>query len=347
MPDSLAVGLIGCGWIAELAHIPSLEKSRAARLLAVAEPEAARRAWARERLPAVTLAENADELLADPRITAVIIAVPTAAAARLAEAAFRAGKHVYVEKPGACSREEWGPVVRAWRQCGRTGVVGYNFRRSPVLLDAVRRVRAGELGDVLALQSRFAWAADRIEGWRAATASGGGVLLDLASHHIDLAGELLADRVTRVRCTKRSVRVEEDTASLALEFSSGRTAQIFVSSAAGAHENRLVLIGSGGMLEVDLLEPRPAPVRRRPGRMERAVRAWRAVGNLHPARLLRSPGREPSFAASLAAFLDGATRGGTLRPDPADALQVLAAVDAARASARAGGVPLDVEPGTA
>lgn len=343
MADSLAAGLIGCGWIAELAHIPSLERSRAARLLAVAEPDAARRAWARERLPTVTLAETGDELLADSRIAAVIVAVPTAVAARTAEAAFRAGKHVYIEKPGAASADEWHAVVDAWATSGKTGVVGYNFRRNPIFLDAVRRVREGALGRIVALQSRFTWAAERVEGWRAATATAGGVLLDLASHHVDLAAVLLDDRATRVRCGTRSLRVEEDTASLDLEFEGGATAQLFVSSAAGAHENRFTVVGSEGILDVDLLDAKPAPVRRRPGRMERAVRSWRAVQQLHPARLLRSPGREPSFEATLHAFLEGALAGEAIRPDPADGLRVLTVIDAARASARAAGTPVAVE----
>jgi predicted dehydrogenase len=339
----LTVGLIGCGWIAELAHIPSLERSRVARLVVVAEPDAARRAWVRSRLPGVTIAEEGAGLLGDPGIAAIVIALPTAGTASMAEAAFRAGKHVYIEKPGARSANEWRAVVDAWAQYGGTGVVGYNFRRNPIFLDALRRVRDGALGRVIAVQSRFTWAADRVEGWRVATATGGGVLLDLASHHLDLVSELLDDRVTRVRCITQSVRVEEDTASLGLEFEGGATAQLFVSSAAGAHENRLTVVGRDGILDVDLLDARPAPVRRRPGRMERAFRSWRAMQGLHPARLLRSPGQEPSFEASLSAFLDGARAGEAVRPDPADGLRVLAVVDAARASAAAGGTPVAVD----
>ena len=347
MAESLAAGLIGCGWIAELAHIPALERSRAARLVAVAEPDAARRAWARERLPTVTLVENSDELLSDSGITAVIIAVPTAVAARNAEAAFRAGKNVYIEKPGAASADEWRAVVDAWTASGMAGVVGYNFRRNPIFVDALRRVREGALGRIVALQSRFAWAAERVEGWRAATATAGGVLLDLASHHVDLATVLLEDRVSRVRCDTRSLRVEEDTASLSLEFEGGATAQLFVSSAAGAHENRFTVVGSEGILDVDLLDAKPAHVRRRPGRLERVLRSVRAVQQLHPARLLRSPGREPSFEATLLAFLEGVLAGKAIRPDPADGLRVLTVIDAARASARAAGTPVAVATGTA
>ena len=337
MPELLSVGLIGCGWIAELAHLEALQRSRIARLVAVAEPDAGRRARVQARLPGVRLLEDGAELLADPSIEAVVIAVPTAAAAEIARSAFLAGKHAYIEKPGARSAHEWRQVVDAWSGSGRTGVIGYNFRRNPIVLDAARRVRGGTVGRVVAVQGRFTWAAERIEGWRAAVGSGGGVLLDLASHHVDLTAHLLGDIVSGVRCTTRSLRVEEDTAELCLDFQGGPRAQLLVSSAAGAHANRLTIIGSEGALDVDLLDARPAPVQRRPGRLERVRRTGIALQALHPARLLRSLGREPSFATALGEFLASARNGVAVGPDPNDALRVLAVIDAARASAQAGG----------
>lgn len=343
LSEPVAVGLIGCGWIAELAHIPTLERNAA--LVAVAEADAARRTWVRGRLPGVRVFDEGMELLDAAAVHAVVIALPTAHAAPMARAAFRAGKHVYVEKPGARSAAEWQLVVDDWRRSGSVGIVGYNFRHNPIYLDAIRRVQQGELGKVIAVQTRFVWAADRVEGWRATTAAGGGVLLDLASHHIDLAGRLLADDAVTVRCTTRSMRVEEDTASLSIEFGGATTAQILVSSAGGANENRLTVVGSEGVLDVDLLEARPGPVRRRPGRMERAHRSWIALQGLHPARLLRSPGREPSFDASLVGFLDAVANGDRARPDPADGLRVLRVVDAARASAPQGGATVAVSGG--
>jgi predicted dehydrogenase len=308
----------------------------------IAESDAARRAWLRGRFPGVTLVEDGAELLRDAAIRAVVIALPTGAAAAVAEAAFLAGKHVYVEKPGARSAIEWEPVVAAWSRSGTTGVVGYNFRRNPIFLDAVQRVREGAVGRVLAMQARFTWAPDRVEGWRARLATGGGVLLDLASHHIDLTSQLLDDRVDRVRCVTHSHRAEEDTAAVSLDFHGGACGQLFVSSAAGAHENRITVVGSAGVLDVDLLDPRPAPVRRRPGRMERARRFWNALQGLHPARVLRSTRHEPSFATALGIFLDGALAGTRLRPDPRDGLRVHRVIDAARTSAATGGTRVDV-----
>jgi len=342
LSDPLSVGLIGCGWIADLAHIPSLERSRIARLDAVAEADAERRTWVGHRLPSVRLVEEGVELLQDATVQAVVIALPTAVAAPLAEAAFRAGKHVYVEKPGAPSADEWQSVVDAWQQSETTGVVGYNFRHNPIYLDAVRRVREGTIGRVVAVQSRFTWAADGVEGWRATTATGGGTLLDLASHHVDLASQLLDDRVAEVRCVTRSVRTEEDTASISLDFQEGVNGQVQVTSAGGANENRLTLIGSDGVLDVDLLDARPAQVRQRAGRLERVQRSVRALRGLHPARLLRSPGQEPSFETALGMFLDGIVRGHRVRPDPADGMQVLRVIDAARTSAGTGGAPVAV-----
>jgi len=340
MLETLSVGLIGCGWIAELAHIATLKRSRDAGLVAVAEPDAERRKWVRGRVPAARLYESGLELLEDASVQAVVIALPTALAAPVARAAFRAGKHSYVEKPGAPSADEWQSVVDAWAHSGKSGVIGYNFRHNPIYMDAVRRVREGSVGQIVAVQARFNWAAEQVEGWRASTGTGGGVLLDLASHHVDLVSHLLEDHVAQVRCSSRSLRVEEDTAAVSLDFHGGVNAQLLVSSAAGANENRLTVVGRDGVLDVDLLEARAGPVRRPPGRLARARRSWEALRDLHPARLMRSPGHEPSFETALTAFLTTAVTGDPAGPDPADGLRVLTVVDAARASARAGGSPV-------
>lgn len=336
MPEPVTVGLIGCGWIAGLVHIPTLARSDSANVTAIAEPDAARRASAAGRIPGVRVFDDGRELLENCDCRAVLIALPTALAPAMAVAAFRAGRHAYVEKPGAPSAAEWRPVVDAWSDSGCIGMVGYNFRLNPIFRDAVNRIRAGAVGEVLSVQGRFTWAADRVDGWRASTGRGGGSLLDLASHHVDLMCELLDTPVTYVRCTTRSYRVEQDAAGIVLGFGEA-SAQLFVSSAAGANQNNFVVVGTDGILEVDLLDALPRPILRRPARLERVRRALIALDGLHPVRLLRSPGREPSFAATLDTFVNSVVNGAQKTPTPRDALDVLTILDAAAESARRDG----------
>jgi predicted dehydrogenase len=341
MSEPVTVGLIGCGWIAGLAHVPTLQRSDSANVIAIAEPDAERRASTASRIPGVRLFDDGRELLAESDSQAVLIALPTALAPAMAEAAFRAGRHVYIEKPGAPSATEWRSVVDAWSESGCIGMVGYNFRRNPIFRDAVARIRAGAVGRVLSVQSRFTWAADKVEGWRASTGRGGGALLDLASHHVDLLCQLLDVPATEVQCTTHAYRAEQDVAELVLGF--GETsAQIFVSSAAGANQNGFVVVGSEGTLHVNLLDALPRPILRRPGRLERVRRALIALDGLHPVRLLRSPGREPSFAVSLNVFVDSIVKHVQSTPTPRDALDVLAILDAAAESARRDGARISL-----
>jgi len=341
----VGVGLLGCGWIAEIAHVPALARSSAGRLVAAADTNPARQAWLVKHAADARFHTTWDALLEDPAVEAVVVALPTALHAEAACRAFAARKHVFLEKPLAVNVEDGRRVVDAWRRAGTVGAVGYNFRRNPIFQSAVRTLATGALGSLIAVQGSFQWASARIEGWRARPEEGGGVLLDLASHHVDLVVALTGQRITEVQCTLRSLRSADDTAALQLVTERGITAQLQASFAAGAQVNRMDLVGSQGALAVDLLEGRPRRVLRVPGSGARVLRALVALEELHPARLLRAPGTEPSFRATLEAFLEAVRNGADAAPDLSDGLQAIAVIDAARASARSGGHMMPVEPG--
>ena len=340
--EPVAVGLVGCGWIAEIAHLPTLLASRTGRLVAAADADPARRTWLGARAPTARLYPHWETLLEDRGVDGVVIALPTALHAEVACRAFAAGKHVFLEKPIALTLDEGRRVRSAWRQAGTAGAIGYNFRRNPMIESARRTLASDELGSLVGIQGSFHWAAERIDGWRSQPGMGGGALHDLLSHHVDLVRALSGRSIVQVQCTLRSVRSPDDTAALQLVTDDGLTAQLQGSSAAGAPVNRLDLVGTKGVLRVDLLDGRPRPVERVPGRGARMLRAGRALAEFHPARLLRSPGFEPSFRATIEAFLEGVQRGVPPRPDLSDGLRALAVIEAAEASARSGGRPVPV-----
>jgi predicted dehydrogenase len=319
----VGVGLLGCGWIAEMAHVPALMRSVAGRLVAAADTNPARQAWLLKHAEDARFHTAWETLLQDPAVEAVVVALPTALHAEAACRAFDARKHVFLEKPLGVNVEDGRRVVEAWRRAETVGAIGYNFRRNPIFQSAVRAHASGELGPLISIQ----------------------VLLDLASHHVDLVVALTGERITGVMCTLRSVQSPEDTAALQLVTESGITAQLQVSFAAGAQVNRLDLVGRQGALAVNLLDGRPRHVQRTPGRGARLLRARVALAELHPSRLLRSPGSEPSFRATLEAFLKAVRDGEHVAPDLADGLRAIAVIDAALASARCGGDLVPVEPG--
>jgi predicted dehydrogenase len=335
--------LLGCGWIAELAHVPTLKRSLTGRLVAALDTDPVRQAWMRAEVPGVRLHDHWDALLHDPGVDAIVVALPTGLHADAAVQAFGAGKHVFVEKPLASTMDEGQRVLEAWRGAGTAGGVGYNFRRNPIFEAAARTLHSGEMGALVAIQASFQWAAEEVRGWRAKPEEGGGVLLDLVSHQVDMVLALTGEPIAACQCTIRSLRTPEDTASVHLVTKSGVTAQLHASFAAGAHVNRLDLTGGGGVLAVDLLDGHPRRVVRRPGRGARLQRGLIALEQLHPRRLLRAPGAEPSFRSTLEAFLTCVRDGRAAIPDLADGFRALAVVDAARASARSGSGMVPVE----
>ena len=210
------VGVIGCGTIAYWAHLRSLQRLKGATLAAAADPDPAARARAAGMVHGPIYERAADLLQSD--IDAVIISAPPQIHAELTIAAARAGKHVYVEKPLATTADD----ARAGG--GRRGSIG-GHRGGRVQLPspsgARPRPRAAEtrraIGQVRAVQTVFCepGTPETMPEWKRRRQSGGGVLLDLASHHIDLLRWFLDDEAGDRRCPDCVGRTEHDAATLA------------------------------------------------------------------------------------------------------------------------------------
>lgn len=335
-PDGpVGIGVIGCGKLAREVHLPVLATLPDARVVALADPDDAGRAAAAALAPGATAYADAAELLADPAVGAVVIGAPTALHADLAAAAFAAGKHVYLEKPLATTAADGERVVAAWRAAGTVGMVGFNYRHR----DAYRRLRSAlgqrRIGRVVLVRSTFTTGPDQAGGWRRERARGGGVLLDLASHEVDLAAWLLGEPLEHVRCVASAGRFAGDTARLSGRTASGVAFEGFYSFSA-VDEARLEVIGERGKLTVDrygglALEARgvsaPGPV----GRALVGVARSRHLAALWRRR--RSPWNEPSFATGLGRFVDAVRWGASVSPDLADGLASLRVVLAAEAAA--------------
>jgi len=104
--NKLRIGLVGCGPIAQNAHLPAIEKACNIRLQAIADTDAALRESVSLRYQTQSVYKHSDEIFADPNVDLVILAVGDRFHVPLATEAVRAGKHVLVEKPlGVNTRE--------------------------------------------------------------------------------------------------------------------------------------------------------------------------------------------------------------------------------------------------
>jgi predicted dehydrogenase len=327
---ALRVGLAGCGAMGRDVHLRLLRELPEFTIAAVADPDPAALAAAAAQAPGAAACSTHEELLARGDIEAVIVASPTASHAAVARAAFSAGLHVYLEKPLATTIEEGQGVLAAWRSAGTTGMQGFNYRFNPLYGAAKRQIESGALGSVAVVRTAFATPACADGGWRRPTLPGGGVLLDLGSHHFDLLHWLFGRRVVEVG---RQVKSAEGPESMCVggRLDGGIVFQCLFASGS-IDEDRIDIYGDRGALSIDRyrsLDVRP----RLPGRLGRmhdlvGPRTLVARGR-YLVDKLRSPRGEPSHADALRHFA-GAVRGDhRATPDLGDGFLSLAAVAAA------------------
>jgi myo-inositol 2-dehydrogenase / D-chiro-inositol 1-dehydrogenase len=335
----LRIGLIGCGHMGRVIHLKSLRQLPQVEVVALAELDAQRREQASREVPRAALFSDYRELLDRSEIDATVICLPNALHAEAAIAALHSGKHLYLEKPLAINLAEGRKLLDIWRCSGRVGMIGFSYRFNPLHQQVRRHLEAGRLGELIAVRSVFTTAPHPVPEWRQRRASGGGALLDLASHHVDLVRFWFHQRPVEVRATIKSERVEADTATLELRLENGLVIQSFFSMSS-IDDDRFEIYGRSGKLcldrynswHADLTDLRraSAPLRR----FGQAL-AWLPRSRFAIKKLL-VPGRDPSFAAALAHFVAAAQRGQQTSPNLEDGFHSLAVITAAEESARIG-----------
>src|SRR5262249_31559465 len=154
------------------------------RVIALADIDGTRLSEAGAQAPRATRFSDYTRLLDIAELDAVMVCVPPAVHAELTIAALEAGKHVYLEKPLATTLEDGRRICAAWRRSGRVGMVGFNYRFNRLYRQAQGHVANGRIGPVVAIRSVFATTPDWLPDWKRALSTGGGALLDLASHEI-------------------------------------------------------------------------------------------------------------------------------------------------------------------
>lgn len=125
-----------------------------------------------------------EQAVADPRVEAVYVCTPHHLHREHASLAFRAGKHVLVEKPIAGTLADAAAMVREAASAGVTFMVAENYRFLPPVQEAKRLIEHGRAGRVrlIQLHEQFPFAP---AGWRSrADLNGGGVLIDGGIHKL-------------------------------------------------------------------------------------------------------------------------------------------------------------------
>ena len=170
----------------------------------------------KERVKYVTNVLNVKYLELDKLISSVdglIIATPPTTHAKIALKAVEKGVHLLVEKPFTANIEDAIKLHKLSRKYGSKILVGYIMRFHPVVKELKKKLLNNELGDPVVISSK------RV-GPRGRRIRDVGVILDLATHDIDISRFILEDEPREVYSIYGSMRGEyEDYAIIALKYS--------------------------------------------------------------------------------------------------------------------------------
>jgi predicted dehydrogenase len=245
---TIGVGIIGYGyWGPNLLRNFAERDDVTVRACADLSPE--RRAVARQRHPGVAISDDAEAVLADPAIDAVVIATPVSTHYPLARTALAYGKHVLVEKPMTDRVADAEALIALAAQARRVLMVDHTF----VYTGAVRRMRAiidgGELGELHYL--------DAVRVNLGLFQSDVDVLWDLAPHDLAILAYLVPEppRAISAAGAHHTGSGLVDVAYLTLHYASNFIAHLHVNWLSPVKIRRMLLGGSRRMLVYDDVEP--------------------------------------------------------------------------------------------
>jgi len=272
-------------------------------------------------------------------VEAVMICAPPTLHAEIAVAAFKQGKHVYLEKPLATNLADAQEVLKAWRQARTVGMIGFNYRFNPLYNAMRRQIGAGRQGSLVGARSVFSTPVRPMPGWKQSRSSGGGVLLDLASHHVDLVRFVFDQEIRKVSAELCSHGTEQDTATLQLLLEDGLPIQSFFSFST-INEDRFDIYGQVSKLTVDRYRAWDVEIVDATTTASHLRRMTEKLSSFLNApyllKKLRSPWHEPSYRAALSKFVSTVCSGARASPDLLDGYRSLEVICAAEESAQRG-----------
>ena len=263
----LKIGIIGCGKIAQVRHIPECAANTNCELAAFFNPSRARAEEMAKKYGGKVY-DTAEELLADPEIDAVVVCSPNYSHAEHAIKALKAGKYVLCEKPMAVSPDDCEAMLKAEEESGKRLMIGQNQRLAGAHVKAHDLIAEGMIGTPVTFRTTFGhggpetWSINPGKGtWffdkkRAAM----GAMADLGIHKTDALRYILQQDVVKTTARLRTLdkRGEDgelisvdDNAICIYEMSGGAFGTMTASwTYYGAEDNSTVIYGTKGIMKI-------------------------------------------------------------------------------------------------
>lgn len=260
------VGVIGCGRIAQVRHLPEYADNKNANIAAVFDLNKERTNEIAKMYDAQSC-DSYQEILRNPEIDAVSICAANAAHYEITVAALKAGKHVLCEKPMAISLEECIGMVETAKECGKFLMIGHNQRLAKTHARARQLIVEGAIGKILTYRTTFGhsgpetWAIDSKNVWFFdKKMSSFGAMADLGIHKTDLVQFLTGQKVAEVSAfigtlDKKNADNEligvDDNAICIYKMEGGIVGTLTASwTYYGSEDNSTVLYGTDGVMYI-------------------------------------------------------------------------------------------------
>ncbi len=263
--DKIKVGVIGAGAIG-YAHIQGYQTSGKAEVVGIVTRTEEHARQAAEKFGIESWYTDYHKLLKRKDLDAVSICTPNYLHAQQVIDSAKAEKHILCEKPLATTLDEINQMIKAVREAN-VFLMNPSHQRFIPILENVKSV-LDLLGTITFVRYRFAhqgpyttWRAMSKDKWFYDTEkAGGGVLLDLGPHALDILdwyfGDIEAVQCAILRTFAKPIK-NEDTAVLLLKFKSGIIAELDTSWASNPEFNEFQIYGTEGTIKVDLWERSP------------------------------------------------------------------------------------------
>lgn len=242
-------GLLSAGSIARTLA-GSIAEVEGGEVVAVAARDGARAAALAQEFGIPRSYGSYAELYADPEVDAIYVASTHPYHREQALASIAAGKHVLIEKPLTLTVADTEEVLEAARAAGVLAMEAMWTRFQPIVLDALSRVRGGDIGEVRSVHAAFTVPFEYAESHRLFDImNGGGALMDLGIYPVTVA-HLFAGHPTHVHVLGSRVETGAD-ALVALQWMTTQGAVVQVVTDSQAHgASETVIRGTHGWLQL-------------------------------------------------------------------------------------------------